>query len=162
MSDSTLSAEVVGEFLDHIEQGYAAVEITDDNRETVHAELEVLRGIVKRFAAVADDLEHRVCQSLPRLPRGQYATLNGKRYYVGRKRRYRDWQSDDLLRAVLDSRRANADGEPIDETPFDKVRDVYAGLPGYHATRTKLEARGIDPTEFCQVESGRLELREPR
>ena len=66
--------------------------------------------------------------------------------------RSRNWQSEDLLRAVLDTRLVDDEGTFIDETPLDKIRDVY-GLGGYQARIGKLKARGLDPDEWCESES---------
>lgn len=61
------------------------------------------------------------------------------------------WDSDGLLRLVLDSVRANDDGERIDETALDKVKHVY-GLKGYQAKVGAIRERHLDPDEFCRSE----------
>jgi len=62
------------------------------------------------------------------------------------------WEKDDLLRAVLDSRNVDPrTGEVADETPLDKVLAVW-NLPAPRTTI--LRQRGIDADEFCHVERG--------
>jgi hypothetical protein len=59
------------------------------------------------------------------------------------------WDREELLRAVMDSRLVNeATGEITDETPVDKVLQVWnLGAPRVMALR----ARGLDPDEFCEA-----------
>ncbi len=58
------------------------------------------------------------------------------------------WQSEDLLRAVFDSRLINqATGEITDETPVEKVLHVWRlGVPRV----TALRERGFQIDEWCQ------------
>lgn len=62
----------------------------------------------------------------------------------------RNWDREDLVRAVFDSRLVNeATGELADETATDKLRHVFnLGAPRVAALR----ARGIEPDEFCEVD----------
>lgn len=61
------------------------------------------------------------------------------------------WQSDDLVRAVLDSRRFDpGTGALIEETPADKLMHVF-GLTGSSAKITALKERGLNADEFCTV-----------
>lgn len=64
-----------------------------------------------------------------------------------------EWQTEDLIRSVLDSRLVDTKtGELIDETPLDKVRHVWnLGAPRTGA----LKERGIDPDDFCNTEGSR-------
>lgn len=62
-----------------------------------------------------------------------------------------EWQSDDLLRAVLDSRRFDpGTGELIEETPAEKLMHVF-GLSGGSAKITALKERGLKADDFCTV-----------
>lgn len=65
------------------------------------------------------------------------------------KRDRTQWDRDDLLRAVLDTKRANADGEPIEENPIDKILHVW-NLPAPRLTA--LKERGLSPDDFCHSE----------
>lgn len=77
--------------------------------------------------------------------------VRGRRW-CGGQRRLTGWQSDDLVRAVLDSRLVDAEtGEVMEETPVDRLRDVWP-LAGYQARTGRLKARGIDVDEFAHVE----------
>lgn len=59
------------------------------------------------------------------------------------------WNTDDLLRAVLDTRMIDGKtGEVLDETPLDKVLAVW-NLPAPRTT--VLRSRGLQPDEFCTV-----------
>lgn len=62
-----------------------------------------------------------------------------------------EWQNEDLLRAVLDSRRFDpATGAMVEETPADKLMHVF-GLSGSSAKITALKERGLNANEFCKV-----------
>ena len=62
------------------------------------------------------------------------------------------WDSDDLLRVVLDSRLIDPEtGEVKEETQLEKIKAVYP-LAGYHARSAALKARNIDDDEFCVTE----------
>ena len=72
----------------------------------------------------------------------------------------RNWQSDDLLRAVMDSRLVDEDGVVVEETPLDRIKHVYP-LAGYQARVTALRKRHIDPDEYSETErrGWRLEMK---
>ena len=73
----------------------------------------------------------------------------GKIIHRHRRASRTKWEKDDLLRNVLDTKIADADGEIVDETPLDKVLHVWnLGAPRLKA----LEARGIEADQFCQTE----------
>ncbi len=78
---------------------------------------------------------------------GTYQRDNVKRH---RKKSRRDWQSDDLLRIVLDSRIVDGETGEV-ESQVDALRAVY-GLKGYNASIKELEKRGIDVDEWCVSE----------
>lgn len=67
-----------------------------------------------------------------------------------RKPRTRNWQSDDLLRRVLDARMVDAETGEV-ETQVERLVAVYA-CRGYQAKVRELERRGIQPDEFCEIE----------
>lgn len=62
-----------------------------------------------------------------------------------------NWQHDDLLRLVVDSRVVDKDTGEIAST-LDVLKKVYP-LKGYNARSTALRALGIDVDEFCETES---------
>jgi hypothetical protein len=76
-----------------------------------------------------------------------------------RDRSYRGWQTDDLLRAVLDTKLVDPEtGEMVEETPLDKVRAVWnLGAPRL----TALKDRGLQPDEFVDevVDKGGWKIR---
>lgn len=70
-----------------------------------------------------------------------------------RKARRTDWQSDDLLRVVLDTRIVDpATGEI--ESDVQKIRRVW-NLAGYSARRGALKELGVNPDDFCVVQEQR-------
>ena len=68
------------------------------------------------------------------------------------KRNRTKWDTDDLRRAVLDSRLVDSHtGEVLDPNPVDKILHVWnLGAPRV----TALRERGIDPDEYCHSEFG--------
>jgi len=69
----------------------------------------------------------------------------------------RNWQSEDLLRVVLDTRVVDPEtGEA--ESQLDIIKAVYP-LAGYNARLGALKARGIAVDEFCTTEWGAWTLR---
>lgn len=71
----------------------------------------------------------------------------------------RDWQSEDLLRLVLDSRMVDEETGEV-ESQVAALKKVY-GLKGYNARLTELRKREIQVDEFCSEErrGWTLELR---
>lgn len=67
-----------------------------------------------------------------------------------RQPRARNWQSDDLLRLVLDTRVVDPETGEI-ESQVDALKKVY-GLRGYQAKLRELEKRGIQVDEWCEIE----------
>lgn len=84
---------------------------------------------------------------------GSYRVVVGGHGQIERhkKKSRRNWQSDDLLRMVLDTRRVNSDTGEI-ESDVDKIKHVYP-LAGYNARVGALKERGIDPDEWCETET---------
>lgn len=68
-----------------------------------------------------------------------------------KRKRRRNWQSADLLKAVLATRRVDKETGEV-EAVEDVLRACY-DLGGYNARVTALRERGIDPDEFCEVET---------
>lgn len=99
-------------------------------------------------AAVAD----RLAQAFPQK---QHVVKGVGVFETHRKSDRKKWDTEELRRYVLDSRLADEDGVIADETPLDKVLDVWnLGAPRI----TRVRARGIDPDEFCEVEYGGLTI----
>jgi len=67
------------------------------------------------------------------------------------RKRMTQWDNEDLLRVVLDTRMVNeSTGEVLEETPLQKVLKVWnLGAP----RKGVLKERGIQADEFCQVEN---------
>jgi hypothetical protein len=153
----------IGEFLD---AGVADLEERVEQTETIDEgdryywfdEWFALVAILARLKTVAGEIEKKLALSIPK---GTWVELDGRRWRRGNVPNFRNWKSDDLLRAVLDSRIVDKEtGEVVDETPVEKVRAVF-GLKGYNASRQELKARGIEADEFAEVE-WRTKLREAR
>ena len=112
-------------------------------------------------AALLYDRLVQVCRDLSRI-RDAWGNLigesmpTGKMLLGGRMRmRYynksrRNWDSEALLRTVLDTRVVNEETGEIEAT-LDVIRKVW-GLAGYQARTGALKALGIDPSEFCETE----------
>lgn len=65
--------------------------------------------------------------------------------------KYSDWQTEDLIRAVLDSRLIDLETmEVVDESPADKLMHVFS-LSGSNARLTALKERGLRVGAFCTV-----------
>lgn len=65
--------------------------------------------------------------------------------------KYSEWDSEALVRAVLDSRRIDLETmEVLDETPADKLMHVW-GMTGSGARLTALKERGLRVGDFCTV-----------
>lgn len=95
-----------------------------------------------------------------RLPEKRYV-VQGMGVVERRRRTDRKhWDTEDLLRAVLDTKLVDADtGEVKDETPLDKVLRVWnLGAPRI----TALRERGLDPDEYAETERGALTLQVTR
>lgn len=113
---------------------------------------DAFRSEAARLISVAELLAQA---SYEAVPPGRTVTIHSGRSFrrTGKKSR-KDWKTDDLLRAVLDSRRFDrGTGELVEETPMEKLLTVWnLGAPRV----TALEERGIEPDDFCEVEwSGR-------
>lgn len=109
----------------------------------------MLQGYAERFAAHAATLASMCAEAVPKEKKARVFS-QGRYFAATGKANRKEWQTDDLLRAVLDSRRFDPrTGGLIEETPIEKLLAVWnLGAPRV----TVLEARGIDPDEFCTVE----------
>jgi hypothetical protein len=112
-----------------------------------------LADSIRRLTAARDDAGNDLAEELPEK---RMTVMGVGTFEVHRKADRKSWDKDDLLRVVLDSRVVDAEtGEVRDETPLDKVLDVW-NLPAPRTTA--LKARGIDADEFCVVQYGKLTL----
>lgn len=86
------------------------------------------------------------------MPEKQHVVMGVGTFIRHGKRDRTQWDRDMLLRDVLDSRLVNtATGEIVDETPLDKVLQVWnLGAPRI----TALRARNIDAEQYCRSEWG--------
>lgn len=128
------------------------VQDADDQERTADELADVLRqtrDIKGQLTDAISSLERLVGDRMT----GFQQTVEG----VGTLERHKDvsrrnWQSDDLLRVVLDSdRRVKSADEGEIESDLDVLKDVY-GLKGYNARIGGLKDRGIDPDEYCDSE----------
>ena len=106
--------------------------IRDARASLMYAE----RELEQKLAARMDDKRH---------------VIEGVGTFERRVKKARtQWDNDDLLRAVLDTRLCDEDGVVIEETPIDKVLKVWnLGAPRV----TALRERGIEADEFCKAEN---------
>jgi len=101
---------------------------------------------VKRYLA---DVEIALENQLGDLLTGTTTHLGDVVLHRGKRTARTKWDTDDLLRAVLDTKRADENGEVIDETPLDKVLHCW-NLPAPRLTAVR--DRGLEPDEFCHRE----------
>jgi hypothetical protein len=151
------TADMVFQGVVDLEQWVDRYEIDDQNREDAYAEWLLLDEVRAKMIGLCHDLEAKIAGSITG---GTVVDLGGKRFKRTTERRYVQWQNEDLIRAVLDSRLVNPEtGEVRDETPAEKLADVY-GLKGTSARLTALKARQIDPDEFAEAQWGRKKLKD--
>lgn len=107
-----------------------------------------LEEVNRILAIVRGGLVDRLAQQMP----DKRVTLQG----IGTFERHRKtdrkrWDTEDLLRAVLDTRRLASSGEPLEETQMQKILHVWnLGAPRVGALRE----RGLDPDEWCETSPG--------
>lgn len=108
--------------------------------------LAMIRESRQTLAHIERELERKLADLMP----GKRVVVSGVGTFERHKRTNRkSWDSDDLLRAVLDTRLVDEDGVIADETPLEKVLHVWnLGAPRV----TALKARGIQADEFCHAE----------
>ena len=105
----------------------------------------LVMNLRKSVATVGSDLEHRAGEVMGE----KSVTVAGTEWVRSMPPKRSAWKSDDLLRAVLDTRRADENGVVIEETPLEKVQHVW-NLAGYQARLGALRDRGLDPDSFSE------------
>lgn len=113
----------------------------------------ILEEANRTLGVVRALLTPRVAKAMP----DKQMTVSGAgTFEVHRKKSRTQWDKDDLLRAVLDSRIVNPNtGEVKEETPIEKVLHVWnLGAP----RTTALRERGLSADEFCHTELGDLSI----
>lgn len=139
--DSNLLLELVGDLDRDVHDG----SLNLDDSLACWAAMEEARRIL---AVSCADLADRLADMMGEKRRTVIDVGTFERH---RKADRKHWDTDDLRRVVLDTRLVTLDGEIIDESPLDKILDVW----NLSAPRiTRLRARGIDPDEFCEVQRG--------
>lgn len=142
-SDALLLRDVVSDLDREVTDG----EIADlelaltawDVIEEANRQLQVVRGILTK----------RLAEAMPE----KRITVMGTGTFVKHGKRDRtQWDTEELRRAVLDSRLVDpTTGEVTEESPLDRVLHVWnLGAPRVGALR----ARGLDPEEWCTSRFG--------
>lgn len=105
------------------------------------------QAVTRVIKDVVGLLELRLAQLVPKKHTAPIAGYEVKHRSGSPKRT--EWQKDDLLRVVLDSRRIDLETmEMIEETQADKLMHVFGlGNPKV----TALKERGIKADDFCKV-----------
>jgi hypothetical protein len=96
---------------------------------------------------IRDALANKIGEAMPERRMLLAGRMRKKHYKTYR----RDWQHDDLLRLVVDSRVVDEQTGEI-ASVLDILKRVY-GLHGYNARVTALRELGIDADEFCTSET---------
>ena len=116
-----------------------------DDRDFVA--LAMIRDCRSTLAHVERELEQKLAGRMGE----KRHTIEGVATFEKRAKKARTaWDTEDLLRAVLDTRLVDTEtGELIEETPLDKVLKVWnLGSPRV----TVLRDRGLQADEFCKAE----------
>lgn len=101
----------------------------------------------RNLAILSRDLEKVLAKSMPEKTQITPAGTFERR----RKKDRTQWDREALLHDVLDTRIADPNGELIDETPLQKVLQVWnLGAP----RTTVLRQRHLDPDQYCVSEDG--------
>lgn len=100
----------------------------------------------RQLAGVCADLADLIARMMP----DKRYTAPGVTLERSRSPKRTKWDSDDLLRAVLDARLVDHDtGEVTEHTPSERITFVWnLGTPRVTAIR----ALGLDPDAFCHTE----------
>lgn len=117
-----------------------------DSLDTALICLAAIREARTQLAHVEHELENRLAPVMDKR-----VVIPGVGTFEKHAKKNRtQWDRDDLLRAVLDTRIVDKDtGEVLDETPLQKVLQVWnLGAPRV----TALRQRGLDADEFCRSE----------
>jgi hypothetical protein len=106
----------------------------------------LISDAARDLARIRDELGKRLADAMP----DKRAVVEGAGVFEKHRKKDRtQWDKEDLLRAVLDTRQFDEDG--TDTSPLEKVLKVW-NLPAPRVTA--LRELGIDADEFCHVESG--------
>lgn len=119
--------------------------LEEDNRDFV------CLAMIRDARQTLTHIEHELEQKLAARMEDKRIVVDGVATFERRAKKARTkWDTEDLVRAVLDTRIVNTEtGEIADETPLDKVLRVWnLGAPRV----TVLRDRGLDPDEFCHSE----------
>ncbi len=150
--------------LHELEQATELAEVTPENREVHYLDWFFLSEQYRRFRKLLEDMEEKIAEAMPY---EKTVTFTNGRQYQRSAKTSESWnkeKSDDLIRAVLDSRRIDVEsGEILPETPTEKLFHVWP-ISGRDARVTALRERTppIDPADFTRIEMGRAKLRELR
>lgn len=109
--------------------------------------LAMIRDCRTTLAHVERELEQKLAG---RMEAKRHVIENVGTFEKRTKKNRTQWDTEDLLRAVLDTRLVDTEtGEVVDETPLDKVLQVWnLGVPRV----TVLRERGLDADQFCRAE----------
>lgn len=123
--------------------------------EEALSELLAVKECAGDLRQLTRDLERYVAQKMD----AHEAQIGGHTVIRHKADKRTNWQHDDLLRIVMDTRHVNPDTGEI-ESPVETLKAVYA-VKGYNARLTALKERNIDPDDFSDVEPGpwKLEIR---
>lgn len=154
MSELASASSILQQCIDDVENALA---MSIEPESDTEAAFKVYQGLVIAHQVLGDvknNLGHRIGESI-----GKAATmLDGRK--VKRHAYYsrRNWDSDALVSAVMDSRLADPKtGELVDESEADRLRHVWPPK-GYTASVAALRARNIQPDEFCEERFVRFNL----
>ena len=116
-------------------------------------QLVALKEYAGDIRQLSRDLETYVAELMPQ----KQMDVAGKHVEVKTEIRRSDWQHDDLLRLILDTRMVDPETGEI-ESQLDTVKACYA-VKGYNCRIGALKERGIDVGDFCTEDFGAKRLK---
>lgn len=121
------------------------LQLEGDDRDFIA--LAMIRDCRQTLAHVERELEQKLAG---RMDEKRHVIENVGTFERRAKKNRTAWDTDDLLRAVLDTRLVDTEtGELSEETPLEKVLQVWnLGAPRV----TVLRERGLDADQFCRAE----------